>query len=65
MNPKYQAIMDVWQKPLLKKKIKRERKLLNPIVPTPDQSEVMYVHDKDAGVTIPPNPDQMFAVVRL
>lgn len=36
-NKQYKRIMDQWQKPLEKKKIKREKKLLNPKVPNEDQ----------------------------
>ena len=25
----------------------------------------MYVHDADVGVTLPPHPEEIFAVVRL
>lgn len=65
VNKEYKRLMDQWQKPLLRKQIKRERRLQNPVQPKEEQSEVMYVHDVNEGIALPPNPEQMFAVMRV
>ena len=57
--------MDKWQVPLQRKQIKRQRKLLNPVVPNMPKPEIFYVHNPAEGVLVPPNPEQMFAVVRV
>ncbi len=56
----------MWQKPLLKKKLRKERKLENPVIPKEDEATPsIYVHDADSGVQLPPNPQQLFAVLRV
>jgi hypothetical protein len=65
VNKEYKRIMDQWQKPLLRKQIKRERRLQNPIEPKPEQEEVLYVHNPEEGIAIPPNPEEIFAVFRV
>jgi hypothetical protein len=41
----------MWQKPLLKKKLRKERKLENPVIPKEDEATPsIYVHDADSGV---------------
>jgi len=65
VNKEYKRIMDQWRVPLERKQIKKERKLQNPVVPKADQDEVLYVHNPDEGIVLPPNPEQIFAVVRL
>ncbi len=57
--------MDQWQKPLLRKQIQRERRLSNPVEPKPAADEVLYVHHPEQGILLPPNPEQIFAVVRI
>jgi hypothetical protein len=49
--------MDVWQKPLERKRIKKQRKLENPVVPAEDENETLYVHDPEEGLALPPNPE--------
>lgn len=44
VNKEYKKIMDKWSKPLERKKLKRERKLLNPILPRESEHEKIYVH---------------------
>jgi hypothetical protein len=62
----YQSIQDEWKKPLEKKRIKRIRKLENPVLPKPeDPNPSLYVHDPESGIELPPNPSQIFAVVRI
>jgi hypothetical protein len=45
--------------------MRRQRKLLNPVLPKEDQEEVLYVHNPEQGVQIPANPEGIFAVVRI
>lgn len=65
VNKEYKRIMDQWEKPLLRKQIKKERKAMNPVVPNEPASDSIYVHDAETGVKIPPNPIETFAVVLL
>lgn len=65
VNKEYKRITDQWKKPLEKKLIKRQKKLLNPVVPKDEQSEILYVHNLEQGVSLPPNPEQIFAVIRV
>lgn len=37
--------MNDWQKPLLRKQLKRERKALNPIPPKEEEKELLVAHD--------------------
>lgn len=41
----YTKVMAQWQKPLEKKRIKRQQKLMNPVVPRDSEDEILYVHD--------------------
>lgn len=51
-------IQEEWQKPLEKKRIRRQRKLENPIIPKEDEPEPsLYVHNPEEGVQVPPNPN--------
>lgn len=65
VNKEYKRIQDQWMVPLEQKQIKKQRKLLNPVVEKEDQDEILYVHDPEAGIALPPNPEQIFAVVRV
>lgn len=65
VNKEYKRLMDKWQKPLMRKQIKRERKLQNPVEPKDEQDEVLYVHNVEEGITLPAKPDQIFAVMRV
>ena len=65
VNKEYKRIMDQWQKPLLRKQIKRERRLQNPVEAKPEQDEIVYVHNPEEGITLPPNPEAIFAVIRI
>ena len=51
----------------MKKALKREQKILDEAEKEPikDQDPIVYVHDAEIGVTLPPHPEQIFAVVRL
>jgi hypothetical protein len=53
--------------PLLKKRVKRNEREAReaerlPVVP---QDSIVYVHNPARGVTLPPHPDKVFAVVRM
>lgn len=63
VNKEYKRIMDQWRVPLLRKQLKREKRL--PVEPQPEADEVLYVHDPEAGIALPPNPEKVFAVVRV
>ena len=65
VNKEYKRIMDQWRVPLLRKQIKREKRLLNPVTEKEEQEEVLYVHQPEEGIVLPPNPEQIFAVVRV
>lgn len=65
VNKEYKRLMDQWQVPLLRKQIKREKRLQNPVQPQPEADEVLYVHNPEEGVALPPNPEKVFAVVRV
>ena len=30
-----------------------------------EQDEVLYVHNPEVGIALPPNPDKIFAVLRV
>ena len=59
-------MVNMWKVPLERKRLRRERKLQNPPeVTPPDESgeECIYVHHPDRGVTLPPHPDKIYAVI--
>ena len=62
----YTRAKNLWEVPLAKKAAKRERKLQNPpaIVP-PNPRGIVYVHNEEKGVSLPNNPEQIFAVVNI
>jgi hypothetical protein len=35
------------------------------VEPQAEQDEVLYVHNPEAGIALPPNPDKIFAVLRV
>ena len=57
--------MDQWRVPLQRKQIKREKRLQNPVEQRPEEDEVLYVHNPEEGIALPPNPEKMFAVMRV
>lgn len=65
VNKEYKRLMEKWTVPLQRKQIKKEKKLLNPIIPAEDQDEVLYVHNPEEGIVIPPVQEQVFAVIRV
>jgi Ribosomal prokaryotic L21 protein len=65
VNKEYKRLMEQWTIPLQRKLIKKEKKLQNPVVPAEEQDEVLYVHNPDQGIALPPSPDQIFAVIRV
>ena len=57
----------MWRKPLAKKqqlKARREEREANYEAPKAEE-EILYVHNADLGVSLPPRPDAIFAVFRL
>lgn len=65
VNKEYKRIMDKWQKPLLRKQLKRERLSQTPVAPREEEPEVLYAHKPEEGITLPAHPDGIFAVVRV
>lgn len=65
MNRQYTRIQAKWQVPLEKKKLKREKRLANPIEPKEPNEEKLVVHNEEEGIEYPCNPQNMFAVVRI
>ena len=64
----YDSEVAIWKKPLEKKKLRRERKKLNPPTIFPDEESgegLVAVHDEARGIILPPHPDQMYAVVNI
>jgi large subunit ribosomal protein L21 len=57
--------MDQWRVPLQRKQIKREKRLQNPVEQRAEEDEVLYVHNPEEGIALPPNPEKMFAVMRV
>eukprot|EP00347_Sterkiella_histriomuscorum_P006168 403353806 len=65
-NKYWKSIQDKWQKPLERKKILKQKRLENPVVPKEEQeTPSLYVHNEEQGVELPPNPNEIFAVVRI
>ena len=56
-----------WRLPLQKKEVQRARREEREaqMEPVQSQDEILYVHNSELGVTLPPRPDQIFAVFRL
>uniref|UniRef100_A0A7S3IKI9 Large ribosomal subunit protein bL21m n=1 Tax=Strombidium inclinatum TaxID=197538 RepID=A0A7S3IKI9_9SPIT len=67
-NKEYLRLMNHWKAPLEKKRLRRLRKEANPpeIVPPAENPDgVLTVHDAQQGVTLPPHPYKIFAVVNV
>ena len=65
--PEYAKMDRMWRVPLAKKEARKARKAeaekaREPVVA---QDEILYVHNAEFGVTLPPLPNEMFAVFRL
>ena len=65
--PEYAKMDRMWRVPLAKKEARKARiaeaeKAREPAVA---QNEILYVHNAELGVTLPPLPNEMFAVFRL
>ena len=65
--PEYAKIDEGWKKPLAKKQEKKEKQVEREALrgPAERQDEIIYVHNAEVGVTLPPAADQIFAVIRL
>ena len=66
-NKQYIRIMDQWKKPLENKRLRRLRKLENPphIVPDEVGDGLMSIHNAQEGITLPPHPNKIFAIVDI
>ena len=66
VNKEYQRLTDQWKKPLQRKQIRKQRKLENPVLPVEeDPTSSLYVHNAEQGMQLPPNPNDIFAVMRI
>ncbi len=65
--PEYAKTDDGWRLPLAKKQARRDRQIQREAEAEPIQSqpEILYVHSAEIGVTLPPHPEEIFAVFRL
>ena len=63
----YTKAVDLWKVPLEKKRLRRERKAMNPPkVQEPDNGEgIVVVHDAQQGVMFPPDMSNTFVVVQI
>ena len=62
----YRQAVDLWKKPLEKKRIKREKRLQNPpavMPPNETNEESIYIHLPEEGITLPPSADKIYAVI--
>lgn len=65
-NKQYKLIERRWKAPLARKRLRRARLLENPpTVAEADTSgeECIYVHNPEEGVTLPPHPSKIYAVI--
>lgn len=54
----YLRLTDMWKKPLLKKQIRKQRRLENPVVPKEDEpTSSLYVHNAEKGIIVPALPN--------
>jgi hypothetical protein len=66
VNKEYKRIMDQWQIPLERKKLRRERLKEAPVEPPrAEEDEILYVHNAEQGISLPPHPEGIFAVIRV
>ena len=65
--PEYAKLDEGWKLPLAKKQEKRAKQIEREAErgPAEHQNEIIYVHNAEVGVTLPPASDQIFAVIRL
>ena len=64
----YTKAVNLWKVPLQKKAERRARKEANPpVIQEPEASGegMMYVHNAENGITLPPMPNAIFAVVNI
>mgnify|MGYP003352377035 CR=1 FL=1 len=63
----YVAKVNEWKVPLMRKRLKRAQREQREAdrEPAPAQDAVVYVHNAEAGVTLPVDPEKIFAVIRI
>ena len=67
-SKEYKKAVNLWKVPLEKKKLRKERKLLNPpkIEPPEESGDgILVVHHPDKAVVWPPHPENVFAIVKI
>ena len=66
-NKEYEKIVKQWKVPFEKKQLKKAQRELREAdrEPVAHQDAVVYVHSAEKGVTLPPHPDDVFAIVRI
>ena len=66
-NKEYEKIVHQWKLPYERKQLKKAQRELREAErePVASQDAVVYVHNPEKGVTLPPHPDDVFAVVRV
>ena len=64
-NKFWKKKQDEWKIPLEKKRLRREKRLANPIEPTAPEESKLVVHNIDNGIEYPFNPNQVFAVINM
>ena len=50
----------------MRKQIRKQKRIENPVIPAEeDPASSLYVHNAEQGLQVPPNPNDMFAVLRV
>ena len=50
----------------MRKQIRKQKRIENPVIPVEeDPASSLYVHNAEEGLQVPPNPNDMFAVLRV
>jgi large subunit ribosomal protein L21 len=64
----YTRAVKLWKGPLELKALRKARKEANPPVIVPPEESgkpTTYIHNIEQGVTLPPHPEQIFAVIKI
>jgi len=66
-NKEYERIMNDWRKPYERRQLKKAARALREASrePVKSQEAVVYVHNPEQGVALPPHPEDIFAVIRV
>lgn len=67
VNKEYEKIVNKWKKPFERKQLKKAAKAIRDAArePVQNQDSVVYVHNPENGVALPPHPEDIFAVIRI